>query len=58
MTNEEAIAELQLLRENVQSALAHISGDKVASQKYKAQRMAAYIRRLEALRLAVEALAA
>ena len=56
MSCETAIAELQLLRENVQGALAHIHSDTAASQRYRAERIDAYNRRLEALALAIEAL--
>ena len=57
MTREDAIAELTLLRTNVEQFLENLrDGHSAFSQKERSQKMLAYERRIEALTFAIEAL--
>ena len=57
MTREDAIAELTLLRTNVEQTLENLrDGHSAFSQKERSQRMLAYERRIEALTFAIEEL--
>ena len=56
MTREEALTELELIRTNVERLLQDIRNDSSLSQRFRAEKMAAYKRRIEALTFAIEAL--
>lgn len=55
MTRAEAIAELHLIRVNVERVMNDVRNDS-RSQKWRNERLMAYERRLEALTFAIEAI--
>lgn len=56
MTRDEAIAELTLLRANVELLLSNIRADMSLSQRWRNEKIMLYEQRIEALTFAIEVL--